>query len=153
MRIAAIDGRPKLPFMGGALDLSDIDIDVSTGKISMRQARVENAEFKKAEVVSGEANSLRRRIEAFSATRISTPEAIFKQSIATTEQNAVYKDVALFDITDGRIVSYSSDAGSYDIKVGLPDSEGVTKEKHILVSTGAIAGRAEIGGRPLTKYV
>lgn len=145
IRIAAIDGRPKFPFLDGALELNDINVDVPTGKISMAQARVENAAFAKpnAAEVSGDgnANSLPKRIERFAAERISTPEMTFTQSIATTEQKTVYKNVAFSDIAKGRVARYSIDNASYDIQMDLPDSTGAMKKKHLVVSTGAIAGQ------------
>ncbi|MCZ7888675.1 MULTISPECIES: hypothetical protein [Agrobacterium] len=140
IKIAAIDGRPKLPFLDGALDMKTIDIDVPTGKISMAQARVENAAFEKPAQAEENGNSLPRRIERFAATNISTPEVTFTQSVATTEQKTVYRNLAFSEITGGRIARYSIDNGSYDIKMQLPDSEGAIKDKHMVVSTGAIAG-------------
>lgn len=141
IKIAAIDGRPKLPFLDGALDMNTIDIDVPTGKISMAQARVENAAFEKPGQAAENGNSLPRRIERFAAARISTPEVTFTQSVATTEQKTVYKNVTLSEIAGGRIARYSIDNGSYDIKMQLPDSDGAMKDKHVVVSTGAIAGQ------------
>lgn len=141
IKIAAIDGRPKLPFLDGALDMNTIDIDVPTGKISMAQARVENAAFEKPAQAEGNGGSLPRRIERFAATSISTPEVTFTQSVATTEQKTVYRNLALSEIAGGRIARYSIDNGSYDIKMQLPDSEGAMKDKHMVVSTGAIAGQ------------
>ncbi|MBP2535898.1 hypothetical protein [Agrobacterium tumefaciens] len=141
IKIAAIDGRPKLPFLDGALDMTTIDIDVPTGKISMAQARVENAAFEKPGQPEENGNSLPRRIERFAAARISTPEVTFTQSVATTEQKTVYKKLALSEIAGGRIASYSIDSGGYDIKMQLPDSDGAMKDKHMVVSTGAIAGQ------------
>lgn len=141
IKIAAIDGRPKLPFLDGALDMTTIDIDVPTGKISMAQARVENAAFEKPGQAEENGNSLPRRIERFAAARISTPEVTFTQSVATTEQKTVYKNVALSEIAGGRIARYSIDNGGYDIKMQLPDSDGAMKDKHMVVSTGAIAGQ------------
>lgn len=140
IKIAAIDGRPKLPFLDGALDMTTIDIDVPTGKISMAQARVENAAFEESGQSKENGNSLPRRIERFAAARISTPEVTFTQSVATTEQKTVYKNVALSDIAGGRIARYSIDNGGYDIKMQLPDSDGAMKDKHMVVSTGVIAG-------------
>ncbi|CVI64854.1 MULTISPECIES: hypothetical protein [Agrobacterium] len=140
VKIAAIDGRPKLPFLDGALDMTTIDIDVPTGKISMAQARVENAAFEKPAQAGENGNSLPRRIERFAATSISTPEVTFTQSVATTEQKTVYSNLALSEIAGGRIARYSIDNGSYDIKMQHPDSEGARKDKHMVVSTGAIAG-------------
>ncbi|KJF71047.1 hypothetical protein [Agrobacterium arsenijevicii] len=143
IRIAAIDGRPKLPFLDGVLEMNDINVDVATGKISMAHARVENAAFKKPTPTEGDgnANALRRRIEGFAATRISSPEVTFTQSIATTEQKTVYKDVTFTDIANGRIARYSSDNASYDIQMDLPDNNGAMKKKHVVVSTGTIAGQ------------
>lgn len=141
IKIAAIDGRPKLPFLDGALDMNTIDIDVPTGKISMAQARVENAAFEKPAQAEGNGGSLPRRIERFAATSISTPEVTFTQSVATTEQKTVYRNLTLSDIAGGRIARYSIDNGSYDIKMQLPDSDGAMKDKHMVVSTGAIAGQ------------
>lgn len=143
IQIAAIDGRPKLPFLEGALDMNGIDIDVPTGKISMAHARVENAAFKKVQTASGDgnANSLSRRMERFAATRISTPELTFTQSIAETEQKTVYNNAALLDIADGRVARYTIDNASYDIKMALPDSTGTMEKKHMVVSTGAITGQ------------
>lgn len=141
IKIAAIDGRPKLPFLDGALDMNTIDIDVPTGKISMAQARVENVAFQKPAQAEGNGGSLPRRIERFAATSISTPEVTFTQSVATTEQKTVYRNLALSEIAGGRIARYSIDNGSYDIKMQLPDSEGAMKDKHMVVSTGAIAGQ------------
>ncbi|MBB4404231.1 MULTISPECIES: hypothetical protein [Rhizobium/Agrobacterium group] len=141
IKIAAIDGRPKLPFLDGAIDMNTIDIDVPTGKISMAQARIENAAFEKPGQAEGNGGSLARRIERFAAARISTPEVTFTQSVATTEQKTVYRNLALSEIAGGRIASYSIDNGSYDIKMRLPDSDGAMKDKHMVVSTGVIAGQ------------
>lgn len=141
LRIASIDGRPKLPFLDGALDMSNIDVDVPTGKLSMAHARIENAAFEKSAQAEGNGGSLPRRIERFAATRISTPELTLSQSVATTEQKTVYNNLALSEIAGGRIARYSIDKGSYDIKMQLPDSDGAIEDKHVAVSTGVIAGQ------------
>lgn len=141
LRIASIDGRPKLPFLDGALDMSNIDVDVPTGKLSMAHARIENAAFEKSAQAEGNGGSLPRRIERFAATRISTPELTLSQSVATTEQKTVYSNLVLSEIAGGRIARYSIDKGSYDIKMRLPDSEGAIEDKHVAVSTGVIAGQ------------
>ncbi|WP_209089807.1 hypothetical protein [Agrobacterium tumefaciens] len=144
IKIASIDGRPKLPFLDGALDVKSIDIEVPTGKISMDDARIENAVFErpKPAPAGGDSNSLPRRLERFGATRISTPALTFTQSVATTEQTTVYKNLALSDIAGGRIGHYSIESGSYDIKMKLPDAEGAMKDSHIVASTGTIAGES-----------
>jgi len=141
LRIASIDGRPKLPFLDGALDMSNIDVDVPTGKLSMAHARIENAAFEKSAQAEGNGGSLPRRIERFAATRISTPELTLSQSVATTEQKTVYNNLVLSEIAGGRIARYSIDKGSYDIKMRLPDSDGAIEDKRMAVSTGVIAGQ------------
>ncbi|MCW8281798.1 MULTISPECIES: hypothetical protein [Agrobacterium] len=141
LRIASIDGRPKLPFLDGALDMSNIDVDVPTGKLSMAHARIENAAFEKSAQAEGNGGSLPRRIERFAATRISTPELTLSQSVATTEQKTVYNNLVLSEIAGGRIARYSIDKGSYDIKMRLPDSDGAIEDKRVAVSTGVIAGQ------------
>ncbi|MBW9060841.1 hypothetical protein [Agrobacterium pusense] len=141
LRIASVDGRPKLPFLDGALDMSNIDVDVPTGKLSMAHARIENAAFEKSAQAEGNGRSLPRRIERFAATRISTPELTLSQSVATTEQKTVYSNLVLSEIAGGRIARYSIDKGSYDIKMRLPDSDGAIEDKHVAVSTGVIAGQ------------
>ncbi|AMD58691.1 hypothetical protein AWN88_11110 [Agrobacterium tumefaciens] len=141
LRIASIDGRPKLPFLDGALDMSNIDVDVPTGKLSMAHARIENAAFEKSAQAEGNGGSLPRRIERFAATRISTPELTLSKSVATTEQKTVYSNLVLSEIAGGRIARYSIDKGSYDIKMRLPDSDGAIEDKHVAVSTGVIAGQ------------
>jgi hypothetical protein len=145
IKIAAIDGRQKLPFLDGALELNNIDIDIPTGTISMANARIENAVFEQAVRLDvsadGSAKSLAKRVERFAATRIFTPEMIVTQSIASTEQKTVYKNVTLSDIAGGRIAKYSVDNSSFDIQMELPDSTGDVQKKHMVVSTGSISGQ------------
>ncbi|KIQ00849.1 hypothetical protein RU07_16290 [Agrobacterium tumefaciens] len=146
LKIAAIDGRPKFRFLDGALEFSDVNIDVPTGTISMAHARVENAAFEEAlrsDIPSdGSAKSLAKRLEQFAAVRIFTPEMTVTQSIASAEQKVVYKNVALSDIAGGRIAQYTVDAADYDIQMQLPDSTGQVQKKRTVVATGAIVGQA-----------
>ncbi|KIP98064.1 hypothetical protein RU07_23085, partial [Agrobacterium tumefaciens] len=145
IKIASIDGRPKIPFLDGALDINEVAIDVPTGTLSVAHARIENATFEEAsrsdEPSDGGPQSLAKRIERFTATRIFTPEMTVTQSIASTEQKAVYRNVTLSDIADGRIAKYTVDNASYDIEMELPNSAGERQEKHMVVSTGAIVGQ------------
>jgi hypothetical protein len=142
VKIGAIDGRPKLPFLDGALEINNVDIDVPTGTMSMAHARVENAAFegglRSDASGDGSVKSLAKRMERFAATRIFTPEMTFTQSIASTEQKVVYRDVTLSDIAGGRIAKYAVDNASYDIRIALPDSTGEVQKKHMVVSTGTI---------------
>lgn len=145
IKIAAIDGRPKLPLLDGALDINEVSIDVPLGKLSVAHARIENASFEEAqrsdEPDDSGSQSLAKRIERFAATRIFTPEMTVTQSIASTEQKTVYRNVTLSDIADGRIAKYTVDNASYDIEMELPNSAGERQEKHMVVSTGAIIGQ------------
>ena len=145
IKIATIDGRPKLPFLDGALEINDVDIDVPTGTISIAHARVENAVFEGAlgSGVSGDGSvkSLAKRMERFAATRIFTPEMTVTQSIASAEQKVVYRNVTLSDIADGRITKYAVNNANYDIQMELPESTGEARKKHMVISTGTIVGQ------------
>lgn len=145
INIEAIDGRPKLPFLDGALEVDDVDINFPNGRISMAHARVENAAFRspiRSDLSGdGSAKSLAKRLERFAATRIFAPEVTFTQSVVSTEQRSVYRNVAFSDIAGGRIAKYSLDNANYDIQMNLPDSNGKVQERHIVVSTGTIVGQ------------
>ncbi|MES5099079.1 hypothetical protein ABUK73_12690 [Agrobacterium sp. BA1120] len=143
IRIAAIDGRPKLSFLDGVLEMKDVTIDAPTGQISMAEARVENVAFQRKQGVSDQqrANSLSRRIERFTAKSISTPEMVFTQSTPTLQQKITYKNAALTDVADGRIARYSVETASYDIQMDLPDASGELKKKHVVGSNGMLVGQ------------
>jgi hypothetical protein len=145
IHVAAIDGRPKLPFLDGTLEVSDVEIEVPTGTISMAHARVENAVFQKRVRLNGSddesGNTLAKRIGRFAATHMSSPEVTFTQSIAEIKQKTVYGNVAVSGIENGQIASYSADTSSYDVQMALPDSNGGSQEQHMVVSTGAIVGQ------------
>lgn len=145
VRIAAIDGRPKNFFLSGRLELNGLDVELATGKISVAHASIEDANFDQSaltEMNSGtSAVPLAKRIEAFVAKRISTPEVTLTQSIAGSIQKTVYKNVALDDIVNGRIARYSADGTSFDIALDVPDGEGAMKKERMTGSTGAIAGQ------------
>lgn len=145
IKIATIDGRPKLPFLDGTLEINDVDIDVPIGTISVVHARVENAVFEGAlrsdALGDGNVKSLAKRLEGFAATRIFAPDLTFRQSIVTTEQKVVYKNVTLSDIAGGRIAKYAVDNANYDIQMEFPDSTGEAQKKHVVISTGTIVGQ------------
>ena len=145
IKIATIDGRPKLPFLDGTLEINDVDIDVPTGTISVVHARVENAVFegtlRSDALGDGNVKSLAKRLEGFAATRIFAPDLTFRQSIVTTEQKVVYKNVTLSDIAGGRIAKYAVDNANYDIQMEFPDSTGEAQKKNVVISTGTIVGQ------------
>lgn len=145
IKIATIDGRTKLPFLDGVLEVGDVDIDVPAGTISIAHARVENADFEKdaASDVSGDGSvrSLAKRIEGFAATRIVATDMTVASKIATAEQKVVYSNVTFSDIAGGRIAKYSADSANYDIQMELPDATGKVQQRHMVVSTGTIAGQ------------
>nr|WP_234902567.1 hypothetical protein [Agrobacterium larrymoorei] len=145
IRVATIDGRPKLAFLDGTLEMSGVDIDMPTGDISIPQLRIENAAFhdlaKPAPVADGQQSQLSSSIKNFAAERIFTPEMTIVHSIAQTSQKIVYKNVALANVAGGQIANYSADGANQDIQINLPDSTGSIKERTMVVSTGAIAGK------------
>ncbi|MDS7595511.1 hypothetical protein [Agrobacterium tumefaciens] len=145
VRIAAVDGRPKVPFLESAIEASDVDIAMPTGTVSMPTVRIEEASVDRdllnAVVDSKDAVSVSKQVQSFAAKRISVPEVNTTQSFANISQKTVYKDVALTDIANGKIAHYSAGNGNYDITLDVPDSEGATKKKQLVVSTGAITGQ------------
>ena len=143
IQIAAIDGRPRFPFLDGVLEMKDVNIEVPTGKVSMAHARVENVAVEREQDVvgQGDARALSKRIERFAAKSISTPEMTFTQSFPTVQQTIVYKNATLADIAEGRIARYSVESATYDIQMDLPDATGELKKKHVTGSNGVISGQ------------
>ncbi|MGH6806913.1 MAG: hypothetical protein ACREEJ_08725, partial [Ensifer adhaerens] len=145
VRIAAVDGRVKILFLKGGLEMSGLDVEVPTGKISVAHASIEDANFDQSTLTeifnSKSAASVSKRIERFAAKRISAPEVTLTHSIAGSTQKTVYKNVALDGVAGGRIARYSAAGASFDIAMDIPDGERVTKKERMLGSTGAITGQ------------
>lgn len=141
VRIAAVDGRQNIPFLKNELEMSGIEIEMPAGKMSMANARLEDASFDR-NIPGGEsAVPASKRIESFAAKRISTPEMTITQAITNTRLKTVYKNVVFADIASGRVARYSADSAGYDISMDIPDGDAATTEKRMAISTGAIAGQ------------
>ncbi|MEI2298575.1 hypothetical protein [Ensifer sp. MJa1] len=145
LKAAAIDGRPKVFFLSGKLDISGLELDVAAGKFSVPHAVIEEPDFfAAAQAKAGDQGELTtlKRIERFAAKRISAPEATISQVVAGTEQKTVYKDLALEDIAGGRVARYSATGASFAFSMDVPDGEGATKREQMNGSIGAIAGES-----------
>lgn len=140
--IAAIDGRPKILFLSGTLEVSGLDFEVETGKVSIPRATIEEPELLGRAETSGDQGELTpvKRVERFAAKRISAPEISLTQSVAGTEQKAVYKTVALEDIAKGRVARYSASGADFTFSMSVPDGEGGTKREQVGGSVGAMTG-------------
>jgi hypothetical protein len=145
IRIAAIDGRLKILFLNGRIEVNGLDVEVATGKISVAHASIEDADFggsMPAEIFRSKSDvSASKSIERFAAKRIFAPEITLTQSIGGSEQKTVYKNVSLDDIANGRIARYSAAGASFDIAMDIPDVEGVMNKERMIGSTGAVAGQ------------
>lgn len=140
--IAAIDGRPKILFLSGTLEVSGLDFEVETGKVSIPRATIEEPELLGHAETSGDQGELTpvKRVERFAAKRISAPEISLTQSVAGTEQKAIYKKVALEDIAKGRVARYSASGADFTFSMSVPDGEGGTKREQVGGSVGAMTG-------------
>jgi hypothetical protein len=143
VHVAAVDGRPKILFLNGMLELSGLDVEMELGKISVPHASVEEANFDRGTLAEmfGDKSDLRlsERIGRFAAKRVSAPEVTVTQAIAGAEQKTVYRNVALEDIADGRIARYSAGA-DFEFIIDVPNGEGSTKKKRAAGSIGAVTG-------------
>ncbi|AWI61293.1 hypothetical protein [Sinorhizobium fredii] len=144
-RIAAIDGRPKILFLNGMFEVTGLDIEVPTAKISVPHARVEDANLDPAtltELIDGKsAAPLSKRIDRFAAKRVSAPEVALTQAVAGSEQKTVYKNVNLTEIANGRVARYSADGASFEFAMDIPDGAGGTKQERMTGSIGAMTGQ------------
>ncbi|WOS65313.1 hypothetical protein [Sinorhizobium fredii] len=144
-RIAAIDGRPKILFLNGTFEVTGLEIEVPTAKISVPHARVEDANLDPATLTellsSKSAAPLSKRIDRFAAKRVSAPEVALTQAVAGSEQKTVYKNVNLTEIANGRVARYSVDGASFEFAMDIPDGAGGTKQERMTGSIGAMTGQ------------
>ncbi|MBZ7925103.1 hypothetical protein LAC81_30660 [Ensifer adhaerens] len=143
VKVAAIDGRPKIFFLSGKLDVKGLELDIAAGKFTVPQATIEEPDFFAGALSKagdkGELTTL-KRIERFAAKHISAPEATVSQDVAGTEQKTVYRDLALEDIAGGRVARYSASGASFAFAMDVPDGEGATKREQMNGSIGAVVG-------------
>lgn len=141
LRVAAIDGRPKIFFLKGTLDIDGLELETAAGKFSVPKASIEEPDFFAGALAGqGELTTL-KRIERFAAKRIAAPEVTVSQAIAGTEQKTVYKNVAFEDIAGGRVARYSASGGEFAFSMDVPDGDGSTKREQMSGSMGAVAGQ------------
>nr|WP_280823234.1 hypothetical protein [Mesorhizobium soli] len=144
VQIAAIDGRPKILFLNGNLDISGLNAEIATGKVSIPRAAIEEANLDRqslAEMFGRSELTLAQRIERFSAKRISAPEITVSQTIAGNKQNIAYTNVAFDDIVQGRVSHYSSDRAALELEVNSPEPDGQSKKQNVSGTIGAISGK------------
>jgi hypothetical protein len=144
VQIAAIDGRPKILFLNGNLDISGLTAEIATGKVSIPRAAIEEANLDRqslAEIFGRSELTLAQRIERFSAKRISAPEITVSQTIAGNKQNIAYTNVAFDDIIQGRVAHYSSDRAALELEVNSPEPDGQSKKQNVSGTIGAISGK------------
>ncbi len=129
--IAAVDGRPKILFLDGSLELSGLDVKTALGEVAVPHAAIEGANLDHStltEIFSGRNDlSLSKRIELFAAKRFSAAEVTVTQAVAGTEQKLVYKNVASEDIANGRIARSSASGATIEFGVDVPDGNGGKK--------------------------
>ncbi|MEY9834686.1 hypothetical protein ABIA25_006564 [Sinorhizobium fredii] len=144
-RIAAIDGRPKILFLNGTFEVTGLDIEVPTARISVPHASVEDANLDPATLTellsSKSAAPLSKRIDRFAAKRVSAPEVALIQAVAGSEQKTVYKNINLTEIANGRVARYSADGASFEFAMDIPDGAGGTKQERMTGSIGAMTGQ------------
>jgi hypothetical protein len=144
VRIAAIEGRPKILFLEGMLEVSGLELKSSFGTVSVPRAVVEDADFDRGTLEAmfdGKSElSISKRLELFTARRISTPEIVVAQIVAGTEQRLIYKDVVSEDIADGRIARYSASGGSFEVGAEVSGGDG-GKKTRVAGSIGAVTAQ------------
>jgi len=140
VRIASVDGRPKFLFLTGMLNASGIDTEIGNYKISIPSVVIEDANFDSTMLKDTFGNSgltLPERVGRFSAKRLTAQEIKVVQTVANNEQNIVYKDVALEDITLGKVARYTAGGTDFDFTIEVPGEDG---EKVTDKMTGSMGG-------------
>ncbi len=139
IRIAAVDGQHKIPFLKSELELKGVEILKPFISVSMPQVRVEEASFDHARLTDSNV-PISKRMESFEAKSISAPEMIIAGFNNPPIENALYKNVVLSDIANGKIAQYSADSVSFDTSTNIPTDNDAAKTKRLSVSTGTILG-------------
>ncbi len=143
--VASVDGRPKLPFADGVLELKNISMEVAKTNIAIPNARIENADIERPASSEAEGKdadiSLSRRIERLSAKRITIPVMTVSQSVGSVQQKIVYTNAAMSDIAHGRIAQYTIDKTDIDATIAASGGNGASQPKPMTMSTGEIKGQ------------
>jgi hypothetical protein len=143
IHVAAVDGRPKILFLDGNLELSGLDVKTALGKVAVPHATIEGANFDHGTLTemfeSRSDLSLSKRIELFTAKRVSAAEILVTQAVAGIEQKLSYKGVASEDIANGRIARSSATGATIEIRVNAPDDTG--GKKRVTGSIGTMTAK------------
>lgn len=103
------------------LEVSGLELKTAFGTVSVPRAVVEEADFDRGtleQMFGGKSElSISKRVELFTARRISAPEIVFAQIVAGTEQKLIYRNVVSEGIADGRIARYSASGSSFEVGV------------------------------------
>jgi len=153
VRIGSIEGRPKLLFLTGMLDASDINTQVANYKISIPHVKIDDASFDISTLRETFGNSqltLPERVGRFSAKSVVAPEINLVQTIAGNEQKVVYKDVKLNDIQQGHVASFSAANTTFEFAFDAPKEDGETVRDQMQGSIGQTEGK-DIDGVYLTR--
>lgn len=144
MRIASVEGRPKILFLNGMLDAKGINTEVAQFRISVPSVRIDDANFDiqmlRDTFGNGEL-SLAERVGRVSAKRMSVPEINIVQMLNGKEQKTSYKDVVLEDVVHGHVARYSSGGATFDIDLSLPDENGTINEERLAGTIGVSEGK------------
>ncbi|OYR22326.1 hypothetical protein [Brucella thiophenivorans] len=144
VRIASVEGRPKILFLDGMLDATDIKTQFSQFAISLPSVRIDDANFDiqmLRDTFGNSELSVAERIGRVSAKRVSVPEINVTQMLNGKEQKTSYKDVTLEDINSGHIARYSASGVTFDLNLELPDEKGVVTEERMAGTIGAYEGK------------
>jgi hypothetical protein len=144
LRVAAIDGRPRILFLDGMFEVSGVELDMRPGKIAVPKVIVEQAEFGRDTLAqmfgAGSDLSLPKQLALLTAKSVTAPEVIITQTVAGSEQKLVYKNVVSEGIVDGRIARYSASGASFEAGIGASDGESGEKRR-LTGSLGAMTGQ------------
>jgi len=144
VRIASVDGRPKFLFLTGMLNASGIDTEIGNYKISIPSVVIDDANFDSTMLKDTFGNSgltLPERVGRFSAKRLTAQEIKVVQTVANNEQNIVYKDVALEDITLGKVARYTAGGTDFDFTIEVPGEDGEKVTDKMTGSMGVAEGK------------
>lgn len=142
--IGSIEGRPKVLFLSGMLDASNVKTQIAQFNISIPNVRIDDANFDIGMLRDTFGNgelSLAERIGRFSAKRVSVPEINVVQMLNDKEQTTSYKDVTLDEIVNGHVARYSSSGATFDFDLSLPNENGAIEEEKMAGTIGVSEGK------------
>lgn len=144
VRIASVEGRPKILFVNGMLEATGVSTEFAHYKISVPHLRIDDANFDRKMLTETFGNSeltLAERVARFSASRVTLSEVDVLQTIAGKEQKVVYKDVALENVDKGHIARYSAAGATLDFDMDVVDANGKKISDRMQGSIGSAEGK------------